>query len=102
MAEALQRPGQQVSLPEQVTPSLLGRQTSVLVKCGLCLHPLLCRDRGADGRAGESSQSDPRNYSFRFNVQIQRDPELLSHGLTLTSQSPILVQDITSGETKTM
>lgn len=76
--------------------------TSVLVTCGPCLHPLLCRDRGADGRAGESSQSDPRNYSFRFNVQIQRDPELHSHGLTLTSQSPILVQDITSGETKTM
>lgn len=63
--------------------------------------PLLCRDRRADGKTAESGQSDPRNYSFRFNVQIQRDAELHSHGLTLSGQSPILVQDVTPGKTKT-
>lgn len=63
---------------------------------------LLCRDRVADGKAAECSLSDQRNYSFRFTVQIQRDPGLRSHGLTLTTQSPILVQDITPGMTNMM
>lgn len=58
---------------------------------------LLCRDRPAHGKAAESDQ---RSYSFRFTVQIQRDPGLRSHGLTLTAQSPILVQDITPGRTR--
>nr|XP_029136865.1 FERM and PDZ domain-containing protein 1-like [Labrus bergylta] len=56
------------------------------------------RDRaGVEGRSAESSGSDQRNYPFRFNVQIQRDPKLNSHGLTLSSQTPILVQEITPG-----
>ncbi|XP_071394704.1 FERM and PDZ domain-containing protein 1 [Centroberyx affinis] len=50
-----------------------------------------------DGKTAESSSSDQRNYPFRFNVQIQRDSNLNSHGLTLSSQTPILVQDITQG-----
>lgn len=59
---------------------------------------LVLRDRAAaDGKAAESSRSDQRNYPFRFNVQIQRDPSLNSHGLTLTSQIPILVQEVTPG-----
>lgn len=60
---------------------------------------LVLRDRAAaDGKAAESSRSDQRNYPFRFNVQIQRDPSLNSHGLTLTSQIPILVQEVTPGK----
>lgn len=62
------------------------------------VHLFLSRDRAAvDGKTAESSGSDQRNYPFRFNVQIQRDPILNSHGLTLSSQTPILVQDITPG-----
>ncbi|KAG7266543.1 hypothetical protein CRUP_019252 [Coryphaenoides rupestris] len=49
----------------------------------------------ADGKAGEQA-SDQRSYSFRFSVQIQRSSELNSHGLNLTSQIPILVQDVTA------
>lgn len=64
-------------------------------------HLLLSRDRvGADGKTAESSGSDQRNYPFRFNVQIQRDPNLNSHGLTLSSQTPILVQEVTPGMTR--
>ncbi|XP_037546376.1 FERM and PDZ domain-containing protein 1 [Nematolebias whitei] len=56
------------------------------------------RDRAAGDRtAAESSGSDQRNYPFRFNVQIQRDPDLNCHGLILSSQTPILVQEITAG-----
>lgn len=111
MAETLQRPGQQVSLSEQVTFTGADQRHFSDVcriyygnndRIRISFHPLLCRDRVADGRTAESSQSDPRNYSFRFNVQIQRDPDLHSHGLTLTSQTPILVQDITPGTTETM
>lgn len=61
---------------------------------------MLCRDRAAvDGKTGESGSSDQRNYPFRFNVQIQKDPDLNSHGLTLSSQIPILVQEVTTGRT---
>lgn len=64
-------------------------------------HLLLPRDRvAADGKTAESSGSDQRNYPFRFNVQIQRDPNLNSHGLTLSSQTPILVQEVTPGMTR--
>lgn len=56
------------------------------------------RDRAAaEGKTAESSSSDQRNYPFRFNIQIQRDPNLNSHGLTLSSQNPILVEEVTSG-----
>ncbi|XP_022595635.1 FERM and PDZ domain-containing protein 1 [Seriola dumerili] len=56
------------------------------------------RDRVAlDGKTAESSGSDQRNYPFRFNVQIQRDETLNSHGLTLSSQTPIVVQEVTPG-----
>lgn len=64
---------------------------------------LLSRDRVAvDGKTAESCGSDQRNYPFRFIVQIQRDPSLNSHGLTLSSQTPILVQEITPGTTRFM
>ncbi|KAM6971790.1 FERM and PDZ domain-containing protein 1 [Aplochiton taeniatus] len=49
----------------------------------------------AEGKAGEASGADQRNYSFRFTVQIQRDPVLHSHGLSLSLQTPILVQEVT-------
>lgn len=64
---------------------------------------LLRRDRiAADGKTAESSRSDQRNYPFRFNVQIPRDPSLNSHGLLLTPQTPILVQEVTPGRTRPM
>lgn len=100
MAETVPGPGQQVSLSEQVGTLSCWSDRSGRVMCDV-LH-MLCRDRVADGKAAESSLSDQRNYSFRFTVQIQRDPGLRSHGLTLTTQSPILVQDITPGRTNIM
>ncbi|XP_045568328.1 FERM and PDZ domain-containing protein 1 [Salmo salar] len=52
-----------------------------------------------DGKAaagGESSSQDQKNnYPVRLTVQILRDPLLNTHGLTLTPQTPILVQDVT-------
>ncbi|KAK6324334.1 hypothetical protein J4Q44_G00036760 [Coregonus suidteri] len=52
-----------------------------------------------DGKAaagGESSGQDQKNnYPVRLTVQILRDPLLNTHGLTLTPQTPILVQDVT-------
>lgn len=99
MAEAVQGLGQQVTLSQQVT----NRVGIVFVTFSgpvavLKYYFLLGRDRSAaDGKAAESSRSDQRNYPFRFNVQIPRDPSLNSHGLTLTSQTPILVQEVTPG-----
>lgn len=62
------------------------------------VHLLLSRDRVAvDGKTAESSGCDQRNYPFRFNIQIQRDPTLNSHGLTLSSQTPLLVHEVTPG-----
>lgn len=67
------------------------------------VHLLIARERfAADGKTAESSGSDQRNYPFRFNVQIQRDPDLNSHGLTLSSTTPILVQEVTPGMTRFM
>lgn len=67
------------------------------------VHLLLSRDRVAvDGKSAECSGSDQRNYPFRFIVQIQRDPDLNSHGLTLSLQTPILVQEVTPGMTRLM
>ncbi|XP_029706064.1 FERM and PDZ domain-containing protein 1 [Takifugu rubripes] len=85
-------PSRKTSRVEQVVGRWLRRSRDL----GSRSHSL-SRDRVADGKAAESSLSDQRNYSFRFTVQIQRDPGLRSHGLTLTTQSPILVQDITPG-----
>uniref|UniRef100_G3Q3K2 FERM and PDZ domain containing 1b n=1 Tax=Gasterosteus aculeatus TaxID=69293 RepID=G3Q3K2_GASAC len=48
-------------------------------------------------RSAECSGFDQRNYPFRFIVQIQRDPNLNSHGLTLSAQTPILVQEVNPG-----
>ncbi|XP_062333747.1 FERM and PDZ domain-containing protein 1 [Osmerus eperlanus] len=50
-----------------------------------------------DGRAGESGASDQRNYPVRLTVQILKDPLLNSHGLSLSPQIPILVQDVHPG-----
>lgn len=69
-------------------------------QCSADMFFLLHRDRAAaDGKAAETGRADQRNYPFRFNVQIPRDPSLNSHGLTLTSQTPILVQEVTPGMT---
>ncbi|XP_051939161.1 FERM and PDZ domain-containing protein 1 isoform X1 [Hippocampus zosterae] len=58
----------------------------------------LSRDRVAiDGRLAESFSTERRNYPFRLNVLIQKDPKLKTHGLTLSSQPPILVQEVTQG-----
>lgn len=67
----------------------------------MCVHLLFSRDRVAlDGRSAECSGFDQRNYPFRFIVQIQRDPNLNSHGLTLSAQTPILVQEVNPGTTR--
>uniref|UniRef100_A0AAV2LP88 FERM and PDZ domain-containing protein 1 n=1 Tax=Knipowitschia caucasica TaxID=637954 RepID=A0AAV2LP88_KNICA len=56
------------------------------------------RDRStSEEKASQSSASDQRSYAFRFSIQLQRDPGFCSHGLTLSSHSPIVVQDITPG-----
>ncbi|XP_076001860.1 uncharacterized protein frmpd1a [Genypterus blacodes] len=85
-------PSRKTSRVEQVVVRWLRRSRDLSSRS----HSL-SRDRvEEDGKTAESS-SDERNHHFRFNVQIQRDPSLNSHGLTLTSQSPILVQDVTPG-----
>nr|XP_046259002.1 FERM and PDZ domain-containing protein 1 [Scatophagus argus] len=86
-------PSRRTSRVEQVVGRWLRRSRDL----GSRSHSL-SRDRVAvDGKTAESSHSDQRNYPFRFNVQIQRDPNLNSHGLTLTSQAPILVQEVMPG-----
>uniref|UniRef100_H3CG76 FERM and PDZ domain-containing protein 1 n=1 Tax=Tetraodon nigroviridis TaxID=99883 RepID=H3CG76_TETNG len=90
--ERSRSPSRKTSRVEQVVGRWLRRSRDL----GSRSHSL-SRDRRADGKTAESGQSDPRNYSFRFNIQIQRDAELHSHGLTLSGQSPILVQDVTPG-----
>ncbi|XP_059191635.1 FERM and PDZ domain-containing protein 1 [Centropristis striata] len=85
-------PSRRTSRVEQVVGRWLRRSRDL----GSRSHSL-SRDRVlVDGKAADSG-SDQRNYPFRFIVQIQRDQNLLSHGLTLSSQSPILVQDVTPG-----
>ncbi|XP_036372512.1 FERM and PDZ domain-containing protein 1-like [Megalops cyprinoides] len=49
-----------------------------------------------DGKSGEVG-SDQRNFPIRVTVQILRDPLLDSHGFTISTQPPILVQDVTAG-----
>ncbi|XP_047433690.1 FERM and PDZ domain-containing protein 1 [Mugil cephalus] len=86
-------PSRRASRVEQVVGRWLRRSRDL----GSRSHSL-SRDRAAvDGKAAESSVCDQRNYPFRFSVQIQLDPNLRSHGLTLSSQVPILVQDVTPG-----
>ncbi|KAM7418495.1 hypothetical protein PAMA_015895 [Pampus argenteus] len=86
-------PSRRTSRVEQVVGRWLRRSRDL----GSRSHSL-SRDRVAgDGKTAESSGSDQRNYPFRFNVQIQRDPNLNSHGLTLSPQTPILVQEVTPG-----
>ncbi|XP_076584389.1 uncharacterized protein frmpd1a [Chaetodon auriga] len=86
-------PSRRTSRVEQVVGRWLRRSRDL----GSRSHSL-SRDRvAADGKTAESGGSDQRNYPFRFNVQIQRDPDLNSHGLTLSSQTPILVQEVTPG-----
>ncbi|XP_041840030.1 FERM and PDZ domain-containing protein 1 [Melanotaenia boesemani] len=86
-------PSRRTSRVEQVVGRWLRRSRDL----GSRSHSL-SRDRVAvDGKLAESSSSDQRNYPFRFNIQIQRDPNFNSHGLTLSSQTPILVQEVTPG-----
>ncbi|KAK7929680.1 hypothetical protein WMY93_006075 [Mugilogobius chulae] len=54
------------------------------------------RDRStSEEKTSQPSVPEPRSYAFRFSVQLQRDPGFCSHGLTLSSHTPIVVQDIT-------
>ncbi|XP_037115953.1 FERM and PDZ domain-containing protein 1 [Syngnathus acus] len=86
-------PSRKTSRVEQVVGRLLRRSREL----GSRSHSL-GRDRVAiDGRPAESSGAEERNYPFRVNVLIQRDPKLKSHGLTLSSQTPIVVQEVTQG-----
>ncbi|KAM6940822.1 uncharacterized protein frmpd1a [Lycodopsis pacificus] len=86
-------PSRRTSRVEQVVGRWLRRSRDL----GSRSHSL-SRDRVAvDGKSAECSGSDQRNYPFRFIVQIQRDPDLNSHGLTLSLQTPILVQEVTPG-----
>ncbi|KAG9342457.1 hypothetical protein JZ751_016459, partial [Albula glossodonta] len=47
-----------------------------------------------DGKPGECVGPDQRNFPIRVTVQILRDPLLDSHGFTISTHPPILVQDI--------
>ncbi|XP_034439756.1 FERM and PDZ domain-containing protein 1 isoform X1 [Hippoglossus hippoglossus] len=86
-------PSRKTSRVEQVVGRWLRRSRDL----GSRSHSL-SRDRVAEnGKTAESSGSDQRNYPFRFNIQIPRDPTLNSHGLTLSPQAPILVQEVTPG-----
>ncbi|XP_053183190.1 FERM and PDZ domain-containing protein 1-like [Scomber japonicus] len=85
-------PSRRTSRVEQVVGRWLRRSRDL----GSRSHSL-SRDRVTIDGKNEASGSDQRNYPFRFNVQIQRDPNLNSHGLTLSPQTPILVQDISPG-----
>ncbi|XP_068445448.1 uncharacterized protein [Clinocottus analis] len=86
-------PSRKTSRVEQVVGRWLRRSRDL----GSRSHSL-SRDRVAvDGQSAEGSGSDQRNYPFRFIVQIQRDLDLNSHGLTLSLQTPILVQEVTPG-----
>ncbi|KAJ0051260.1 hypothetical protein NL108_017119, partial [Boleophthalmus pectinirostris] len=51
----------------------------------------------SEEKTSHSSVPEQRSYGFRFSIQIQRDPGFCSHGLTLSSSTPIVVQDITPG-----
>ncbi|TKS69259.1 FERM and PDZ domain-containing protein 1 [Collichthys lucidus] len=84
-------PSRRTSRVEQVVGRWLRRSRDL----GSRSHSLSRERAAADGKTVESSGSDQRNYPFRFDVQIQRDPRLNSHGLTLSSQTPILVQEVT-------
>uniref|UniRef100_UPI003AAB0647 uncharacterized protein frmpd1a n=1 Tax=Centroberyx gerrardi TaxID=166262 RepID=UPI003AAB0647 len=86
-------PSRRTSRVEQVVGRWLRRSRDL----GSRSHSLTRERVQVDGKTAESSSSDHRNYPFRFNVQIQRDSNLSSHGLTLSSQTPILVQDIIPG-----
>ncbi|XP_077427798.1 FERM and PDZ domain-containing protein 1 [Vanacampus margaritifer] len=86
-------PSRRTSRVEQVVGRWLRRSREL----GSRSHSL-SRDRVAiDGRPTESISTDQRNYPFRLNVLIQQDPKLKSHGLTLSSETPILVQEVTQG-----
>ncbi|XP_068607336.1 FERM and PDZ domain-containing protein 1 [Brachionichthys hirsutus] len=86
-------PSRRTSRVEQVVGRWLRRSRDL----GSRSHSL-SRDRvEVDWKSAELSRCDQKNYPFRFNVQIQRDPTLGSHGLTLTSHTPILVQEVTPG-----
>ncbi|XP_061535977.1 FERM and PDZ domain-containing protein 1 isoform X1 [Phycodurus eques] len=86
-------PSRRTSRVEQVVGRWLRRSREL----GSRSHSL-SRDRVAiDGRPAESISTDQRNFPFRLNVLIQQDPKLKSHGLTLSSQTPILVQEVTQG-----
>ncbi|XP_056443285.1 FERM and PDZ domain-containing protein 1-like [Gadus chalcogrammus] len=85
-------PSRRTSRVEQVVGRWLRRSRDL----GSRSHSL-SRDRvSVDGKSGEQA-GDQRSYSFRFTVQIQRSSELNSHGLSLTSQTPILVQEVAAG-----
>ncbi|CAL8388950.1 unnamed protein product [Arctogadus glacialis] len=85
-------PSRRPSRVEQVVGRWLRRSRDL----GSRSHSL-SRDRvSVDGKGGEQA-GDQRSYSFRFTVQIQRSSGLNSHGLSLTSQTPILVQEVTAG-----
>ncbi|TDH16410.1 hypothetical protein EPR50_G00020490 [Perca flavescens] len=86
-------PSRRTSRVEQVVGRWLRRSRDL----GSRSHSLSRERIAVDGKSAESSGSDQRNYPFRFTVQIQRDPNLNSHGLTLSIQTPILVQEVTPG-----
>ncbi|XP_061580734.1 FERM and PDZ domain-containing protein 1 [Cololabis saira] len=93
LPERSRSPSRRTSRVEQVVGRWLRRSRDL----GSRSHSL-GRDRfSADGRQADSSSCDQRNYPFRFNVQIQRDPNLNSHGLTLSSQTPIVVEEVAQG-----
>ncbi|XP_053336121.1 FERM and PDZ domain-containing protein 1 isoform X2 [Clarias gariepinus] len=50
-----------------------------------------------DGRGADASPQDQRSGPLRVTVQIPLDPELKSHGFTVSSHTPALVDEVVPG-----
>ncbi|XP_023685357.2 FERM and PDZ domain-containing protein 1 isoform X1 [Paramormyrops kingsleyae] len=50
-----------------------------------------------DGASGDPAGADPRSRPIRVMLQVARDPVLGSHGFSLSTQMPLLVQEVTAG-----
>ncbi|XP_048852039.1 FERM and PDZ domain-containing protein 1 isoform X2 [Brienomyrus brachyistius] len=50
-----------------------------------------------DGASGDPANADLRSRPIRVMLQVARDPALGSHGFSLSTQMPLLVQEVTAG-----
>ncbi|XP_062865246.1 FERM and PDZ domain-containing protein 1 [Trichomycterus rosablanca] len=50
-----------------------------------------------DGQAADGSPQEQRSCSIRVTVQISLNPDLKSHGFTITTHAPLQVQEVVAG-----